>query len=261
MKKLSSILFSLLILINLLAQTVLADKASTQERNKHSNSLLQTTSTGIYGLEKASKRPNGTLVVNNRLSGNGTVQARHVIIESELSPGNSPGCINFKGDITFQPSGALVSEIAGLIPCTEHDQINVSGTLNLNDTTLQVVLLNGYIPGAGDTFTIMTWGAGITGTFATIDTSAAVLPEPLTWDTSLLYLTGELIVSAPQVADGDLAPWDNPDGVINAADILVAEQLALGLRAPGTLQYTHGDMNTDGVINIADLILIQQVVF
>jgi hypothetical protein len=60
------------------------------------------------------------------------------------------------------------------------------------------------------------------------------------------------------IADGDLAPWDNPDGLINAADVLIATQLVLGLRTPGTLQYAHGDMNADSVIDVADLILIIQ---
>lgn len=62
------------------------------------------------------------------------------------------------------------------------------------------------------------------------------------------------------VGDGDLAPWDNPDGYINVADALIATQLVLGQRSAGTLQYAHGDINIDGVINLADLQLIQQAV-
>ncbi|MEN8106958.1 MAG: CehA/McbA family metallohydrolase [Pseudomonadota bacterium] len=70
-----------------------------------------------------------------------------------------------------------------------------------------------------------------------------------------------IIVNVQHFADGDLAPWDNPDGLINAADVLIATQLVLGLRLnPGPLQYAHGDMNIDGVIDLADLILIQQTV-
>lgn len=58
-----------------------------------------------------------------------------------------------------------------------------------------------------------------------------------------------------------MATWDNPDGLINAADTLIAEQLALGQRTAGTMQSAHGNVNADGIINFSDLMLIQQIVF
>ena len=248
-------------------QTALADKSSTPKENKHNNnsSASERTRSGIYGLEKAKKRPDGTLVVTDKLSGNGTINAKHVLTKGLVSPGNSPGCLIITGNWTFNVSSTLGIEIAGLIPCDEHDQLTVTGTLTLHNGPL-VIVLSGIAPAPvfepvlGDTFKILDFG-NIVGTFGTIDTSGAVLPEPLVWDLSQLYLTGELIVGVQQYADGDLAPWDNPDGLINAADLLIAEQLALGQRTAGAFQYAHGDMNTDGIIDLADLILIQQTVF
>ena len=78
-----------------------------------------------------------------------------------------------------------------------------------------------------------------------------------------LFIFGDdfTFTGTPFTANGDLAPWNNPDGLINAADILIATQLVLGQRTPGTLQYVHGDMNTDGKIDLADLLLITQAVF
>ena len=177
-------------------------------------------------------------------------------------------CFPFQGDVTFNPpgglGGTLVAEIGGLVPCPdpapEYDRYDIPGTLTILGTTLEIVLFNGFVPVLGDRFDILDWGS-ITGTFGTIDTSAAVLPAPLVWDTSQLYITGEVIVDVQRLEDGDLAPWENPDGEINAADVLVAEQLVLGQRTPGALQYAHGDMNSDGVINTADLLLITQKVF
>jgi len=62
------------------------------------------------------------------------------------------------------------------------------------------------------------------------------------------------------VHDGDLAPWNAPDGQINGPDVLIAAQLVLGLRTAGSLQVAHGDMNLDGVIDLADLLHIQKAV-
>ena len=66
--------------------------------------------------------------------------------------------------------------------------------------------------------------------------------------------------SFPIIADGDLAPFDNPDGFINAADVFIALQLTLNQRTAGSLQYAHGDMNFDGVIDLVDLKMIQNLV-
>ncbi|NOR26542.1 MAG: hypothetical protein GQ542_19555 [Desulforhopalus sp.] len=73
-------------------------------------------------------------------------------------------------------------------------------------------------------------------------------------------ISGVLACNAEIVADGDLAPWDAPDGEINGADVLIATQLVLGQRTAGSLQYAYGDMNQDEVIDLADLLLIQQAV-
>ena len=66
--------------------------------------------------------------------------------------------------------------------------------------------------------------------------------------------------SWPNFADGDLAPFDAPDGLVNAADVLIALQLSLDQREAGALQYAHGDMNNDDVIDVVDLKMIQDIV-
>ncbi|MGB5605137.1 MAG: choice-of-anchor B family protein [Gammaproteobacteria bacterium] len=64
--------------------------------------------------------------------------------------------------------------------------------------------------------------------------------------------------------DGDLAPVGAPDGQVNAADILVATRIVLGLLPAGDLELSHGDLYPqgapDGNIDISDLILLQQLV-
>ncbi|MDH3948809.1 MAG: dockerin type I repeat-containing protein [Gammaproteobacteria bacterium] len=228
--------------------------------NSHNKaSLPAQASPGIHGLEQAWVRPDGVLVARERISGNGHISAPHVIVEGILAPGNSPGCTTFGGNVTFSFSATMSMEIAGFTPCTEHDQISVANQLTINSATLKVSLISGFVPAFGDSFDIMDWGS-LTGTFGTINTNAATLPYPLEWDSSQLYLSGELIVGVQQIADGDLAPWNNPDGMINAADLMIAIQLVLNQRTAGPLQLAHGDMNGDGVIDLVDLLHIQQIV-
>lgn len=226
---------------------------------KHPLKPVVLVSKSIKGMAKAKRRADGAIVVQERISGTGHIDAKHIVVEGELSPGNSPGCINFGGDLTFGTTATLVMEIEGLMPCSEYDQLNIAGQLTINNTTLKITLLSGFVPAYGDVFDILDWGS-LSGNFGVIDTSAATLPVPLVWDTSQLYITGEVIVGVQQFADGDLAPFGNPDGFINAADMMIAIQLVLGQKVAGPLQYAHGDMNGDGVIDVADLILIQNII-
>ena len=213
----------------------------------------------IQGLDRAHQYGDGSLVVSDRVSGTGSVNAEHVIIEGELSPGDSPGCIDFNINVTLTSTATLLTEIGGTTPCTQYDRITVAGTLTISYARLKIMLINGFEPQYGDRFDIMDWGS-LSGAFATIDTSAATLNPPLVWDTSELYLNGELVVNIEHFADGDLAPWGAPDGENNAADLLIAMQLVLQQRTPGPLQYAHGDMDSDGDIDLADLLKIQQLI-
>jgi hypothetical protein len=166
---------------------------------------LLTNSPAIRGLERAQRRPDGALVVPGQLSGTGSVKAKHVIIEGELSPGHSPGCIDFAGDVTFTAMATLLIEIGGSIACTGYDKVSVAGTLTLNGATVEVALVNGFVPQYGDQFDVLDRGS-LTGSFGSIDTTAATLPTPLLWDTSQLDLTGELRVDVQHLADGGSRP-------------------------------------------------------
>jgi hypothetical protein len=65
-------------------------------------------------------------------------------------------------------------------------------------------------------------------------------------------------------ADGDLAPMNVFDGLVNVADVMVAERIALGLMLQDALAIAHGDLATSGTstgtIDTADVLLtLQQV--
>jgi hypothetical protein len=243
------------------AMGVVADDEPDQpEQSDVPTALARQASAGpaIRGLARARLRGDGAVVFSEHVSGTGTISATDIIIEGTVAPGDSPGCINFGGNVTFNAAALLLIEIGGLTPCTEYDRIAVTNQLTVNGATLAIMPLD-FTPAFGDRFDILDFGS-FSGSFGTVDISAASLPPPLAWDMSQLYLSGEIAVGVEQYTDGDLAPWNAPNGVIDVGDILIAAQLALGLRSAGALQYAHGDMNTDGVIDITDLLLIQQLV-
>ena len=65
----------------------------------------------------------------------------------------------------------------------------------------------------------------------------------------------------PNVSNrGDLGPRGAPDGTINAGDLVVLTQLALGSIQPTALEQILADLNADSVINAADILLLQQAV-
>lgn len=64
-------------------------------------------------------------------------------------------------------------------------------------------------------------------------------------------------------ADGDLAPYGAPDGIINAADFFIAQQIVLNIITPTQNDIIHGDVypigSPDGIIDASDLVLIKQM--
>jgi hypothetical protein len=78
------------------------------------------------------------------------------------------------------------------------------------DGTLQVLLIDGFLPAAGDVFDILDWG-NLSGAFDTLQ-----LPDidtALNWNASRLYVDGTLRVGI----SGDY----NLDGSVGAADYVV----------------------------------------
>ena len=71
-------------------------------------------------------------------------------------------------------------------------------------------------------------------------------------------------LSWPSFADGDIAPLGAPDGLVNAADFLLAQRIVLGELSVTSLELAHGDLYPaglpDGVIDVSDLILLLQIV-
>jgi hypothetical protein len=82
-----------------------------------------------------------------------------------ISPGNSPGNTVINGDLNLLAGGDILIGLNGLTAETEHDQVDVVGTVTLAGS---LNLAFGFTPTIGDTFLILDNDGvdPITGTFA-----------------------------------------------------------------------------------------------
>ncbi len=116
----------------------------------------------------------GTIIANTvdvqaggLLRGNGIINANIVVDNGgTIAPGSSPGIITINGNLTLNVGSVTNIEVQGTNPATpDFDQILVSGTATLAGT-LNVSLLNGFIPDKTESFQIMTF-ASRSGDFTT----------------------------------------------------------------------------------------------
>ncbi|MCX5654460.1 MAG: PEP-CTERM sorting domain-containing protein [Planctomycetota bacterium] len=108
-----------------------------------------------------------------------------VVFLGGYSPGGSPAEIEFGGNLVLA-AGAILMELGGRTPGGQYDVLDMAGNLGLGGT-LNVALIYGFVPHAGDAFDLFDWGA-LAGEFDAVNLPA--LGGGLSWDTSNLYSTG-----------------------------------------------------------------------
>jgi len=123
------------------------------------------------------------------VSGSGTITA-NITSSGTMAPGLSAAVLHETGSYTQLPGGSLSIELGGPAVGTQYDQLNLTGTgiANLSGT-LDVSLINGFVPVSGDSFTVMTYAsrtgelalnlpqAGCSGWLASYGPTALVLTE------------------------------------------------------------------------------------
>jgi len=93
-----------------------------------------------------------------------------------INPGCSPGKVTVTGNFTMGSGATYEAELKDLTGSgTGHDQIDISGNLNL-DGTLDIAL-DGYTPNASDEFQILKFDGTLSGTFSTINWAGTMLAE------------------------------------------------------------------------------------
>jgi hypothetical protein len=141
----------------------------------------------------------GTTVINAPLTNTGTLA-----IES--------GRMLFAGAnaLTLDGSSTLTFKLSGADEAMDYGRLEISHELMANGE-LEVTLAPGYSPSLGDTFNILDWST-ISGEFDNI-VLPALTDADMAWNTSQLYITGEITAG--------LAGDYNFDGAVDAADHVV----------------------------------------
>jgi hypothetical protein len=135
----------------------------------------------------------------------------NVVFSGTYDPGFSP-TVATVGNIGFAATNVLNVELGGIARGRQYDAVVASGALSLGGS-LQVSLINGFTPAAGNSFDIFDWD-NLSGTFSTLLLPA--LSSSLSWDTSQLHTTGFLTVVSRSLP-GDY----NQNGSVDAADYVV----------------------------------------
>jgi len=126
--------------------------------------------------------------------------------EGGLTVGASPGFGTDEGDVEFGDSSFYLAEIGGITACSlrcesdeafknsSYDKYSVLGNLSLNGT-LKLASWNGFVAQAGQSFDLLDWGS-LNGSFAAYDFTDFKLAAGTKLDTSQLYTTGTISVTA-----------------------------------------------------------------
>jgi hypothetical protein len=124
--------------------------------------------------------PTQPITLPGYIGGNGSLD--NVNITGTYSPGLSPA-VSVNGSVSYAGNADLILELAGRTPGRDgYDQIIHTGSAALGGD-LNVELMPGFTPVAGDSFLLMTAADGITGDFASVDLPAPPLGSD--WDLSV----------------------------------------------------------------------------
>jgi T5SS/PEP-CTERM-associated repeat protein len=148
-----------------------------------------------------------TVVVGetSEIRGNGDIVG-NVQNGGRVSPGTSPGALLIDGNYTQTVDGELLIELAA----SSYDQLLTTGDAMLAGT-LTVNLLDGFIPGIGQSFTIFT-SDDVNGTF-----SAEVLPTVPNLAFDVIYNAQSVVLTVVPALPGDF----NANGIVDAPDYVV----------------------------------------
>ena len=137
--------------------------------------------------------------VNATLSGAGTIVGDFAVSGgASVAPGSSPGILTIDGSLSLGSGGSLKTEIAGPRAGSEHDQLNVVGSVLLNGGELDISVLDGFKPTPDQGFVLLRT-ASITGKFSNALDSILVGDQmmPLTYRSQMVILGNAAAIPEP----------------------------------------------------------------
>jgi autotransporter-associated beta strand protein len=163
------------------------------------------TYTGDTNVNRGVLQVDGSITSNtfvNRgstLAGTGTISG-NVTNSGKVSPGSAgtPGVLTVVGNYTQAQYATLMIQLAGA-NAGEFGVLNVLGIANLGGQ-LDPVLLNGFVPTIGESFTFLTYGS-VNGTLIMLNRNIDNLPEH--WEVSYFPTFATLTVEPGNVSVPD----------------------------------------------------------
>ncbi len=151
---------------------------------------------------------NGTLKGGAYLNNQGTLLTNN----GTISPGSSPGKLSINANLSNKATSIWNIEVGGLTVATQHDQVdnNYASTKDSIDGTLNISLINGFIPSLGDSVIIETHNQ-LVGTFASI--TGQSIPGGLYWN--IFYRPNRIVLRAGNPPNLDIVSSTGLNGTIS----------------------------------------------
>jgi filamentous hemagglutinin family protein len=161
--------------------TSLADVSSIPVVNLNGGALAGAGTLNLASLNLNGGNLTGSLLITANVSNQG----------GTVTPGTSPGALTINGNYVQGPGGTLLVEIGGTTGGSQYDQLIVNGNAALGGT-LNVTLVNGYVPAGGETFSVVQSSGAVSGIFASTN-----FPPVPTFTTAYLPAGVQLVASVP----------------------------------------------------------------
>ena len=220
----------------------------------------------------------GNVTGTGSINGNSTTHAG-----ANIAPGNSPGILNFGGNLTVNALTNFDMELEGLdgagVNPDGHDQVRVGGDLVINGGTLSIRQLSGFELGGGQALRVFRFGTGrVSGQF---DSATSELADPVFYSLatgnvvgygdSRAALRGDVVRNANQAALFDGALVETAGGVDQVyggrlTEALAAVRQAKSLPTVGdSVNAVEGLVNLDGearddayVVNLKSIVTLDE---